>query len=74
MVITDMCQFDFDPESLKIRLMSVHPGYTVNDVLENIMFDLIVPDSVPTTPEPTREQIDIMHKLDPNGIYLGKGG
>ena len=73
-VITDMCQMDFDSETKKIRLKSVHPGFTVDDVKENIMFDLIIPDNVPTTPEPTQEQIDIMHKLDPNGIYLGKGG
>jgi glutaconate CoA-transferase subunit B len=53
--------------------MSVHPGFTVEDVLDNIMFNVIVPDDVPTTEEPTREQLDIMHKLDPKGIYLGKG-
>ncbi|MBS3794793.1 MAG: hypothetical protein KGY80_07850 [Candidatus Thorarchaeota archaeon] len=72
-VITDMCQMDFDPNTLKIRLKSVHPGYTVDKVLENVMFDLIVPSDVPVTEEPTQEQIDIMHRLDPNGIYLGKG-
>jgi len=72
-VITDMCQMDFDPKTKKIRLMSVHPGYTVQNILDNVMFDLIVPDDVPTTPAPTQEQIDIMHKLDPNGIYLAKG-
>ncbi len=71
-VITDMCQMDFDPVTRKIRLMSVHPGYTVDDVLDNVMFDLIVPDSVPTTEEPTQEQIEIMHRLDPHGVYLGK--
>jgi glutaconate CoA-transferase subunit B len=73
-VITDMCQMNFDPETLRIRLMSVHPGYSVDDVRENVMFDLIIPDKVPMTEEPTQEQIDIMHKLDPHGIYLGKGG
>ncbi len=72
-VITDMCQMDFDPETLRIRLLSVHPGYSVQDVLDNVMFDLIVPDEVPVTEEPTREQIDIMHRLDPKGVYLGKG-
>jgi glutaconate CoA-transferase subunit B len=68
-----MCQMDFDPKTKKIRLMSVHPGISVQDVLDNVMFDLIVPDDVPTTPEPTQAQIDIMHRLDPNGIYLAKG-
>jgi glutaconate CoA-transferase subunit B len=73
-VITDMCQMDFEPKTLKIRLKSVHPGYTVQDILDNVMFDLLVPDDdVPTTTEPTHNQLDIMHRLDPNGIYLGKG-
>ncbi len=72
-VITDMCQMDFDPKTLKIRLMSVHPGYSVQDVLDNVSFDIIVPENVPTTPEPSQEQIDIMHRLDPHGIYLAKG-
>ncbi len=72
-VITDLCQMDFDPETLKIRLLSVHPGFTVEDIKENVMFDLIIPDDVPTTEEPTEEQIAIMHKLDPHGVYLGKG-
>jgi glutaconate CoA-transferase subunit B len=73
-VITDMCQMDFDPDTKKIRLKSVHPGFTVQDIQDNVMFDLIIPDDVPTTEEPSQEQLDIMHKLDPNGIYLGKGG
>ncbi|MBE0526201.1 MAG: hypothetical protein IH631_04615, partial [Candidatus Thorarchaeota archaeon] len=47
--------------------------FTVDDIKENVMFDLIIPDDVPTTVEPTQDQIDIMHKLDPKGIYLGKG-
>ncbi len=72
-VITDMCQFDFEPDTKKIRLKSVHPCISVDDVLENVMFDIIVPDDVPITKEPTQDQIDIMHKLDPKGIYLGKG-
>ncbi len=73
-VITDMCQMDFEPDTLRIRLASVHPGYSVQDVLDNVMFDLIVPDDVPVTEVPTQDQIDIMHRLDPNGIYLSKGG
>ncbi len=73
-VITDMCQMDFDPDTKKIGLKSVHPGFTVKDIQDNVMFDLIIPDDVPTTEEPTQKQLDIMKKLDPKGIYLGKGG
>ena len=73
LVVTDKCQMDFDAKTKKIRLRSVHPGVTVEWVRENVMFDLIIPDKVPTTPEPTQEYLDKLHQLDPQGIYLGKG-
>ena len=73
LVVTDKCQMDFDAKTKKIRLKSVHPGVTVDWVRENVMFDLIIPDKVPTTPEPTQEYLDKLHQLDPQGIYLGKG-
>ncbi len=73
MVVTDMCQMDFDPKTKRIRLKSVHPGVTVDWVKRNVMFDLIIPDDVPTTAEPTIQQLEKLRELDPQGIYLGKG-
>jgi glutaconate CoA-transferase subunit B len=64
---------DFDAKTKKIKLKSVHPGVTVDWVRENVMFDLIIPHKVTTTPEPTQEYLDKLHQLDPQGIYLGKG-
>jgi len=72
LVVTNLCQMDFDPETKRIRLASVHPGVTVQQVLENSGFDLIVPKKVPETEPPTHEQLKLLRAIDPNGIYIPK--
>jgi glutaconate CoA-transferase subunit B len=64
---------DFDPETKRIRLKSVHPGVTPEWVKNNVMFDIIIPSDVPTTTEPTAKELEKLRALDPQGIYLGKG-
>ena len=67
--ITPLCIFDFDDETRRMRLMSVHPGVTVDKVLENTGFKPIVPDRVPTTPAPTEEQIALLRsRIDVDGV------
>ena len=70
LVVTNLCQMDFDPETKKIRLATVHPGVLVQQVLENTSFDLIVPKDVPTTELPTREELVLLREIDPHGIYI----
>jgi glutaconate CoA-transferase subunit B len=71
-VITDKAIFDFEPESKRMRLVSIHPGITQDDVLANMNFRPIVPDTVPTTEPPSAEQIRLIREeIDPNGMYAG---
>lgn len=70
LVVTNLCQMDFDPKTKKIRLATVHPGVSVQQVLENTSFDLIVPKDVPTTELPTREELVLLREIDPHGIYI----
>jgi glutaconate CoA-transferase subunit B len=72
LVVTNLCQMDFDPDAKRIRLASVHPDVTVQQVLENSGFDLIVPKKVPETEPPTHEQLRLLRAIDPNGIYIPK--
>ena len=52
-----------------MRLLSVHPGVTVDEVVAETGFELCVPDDVPTTREPTaEEQVLIREVLDPKGL------
>jgi acyl CoA:acetate/3-ketoacid CoA transferase beta subunit len=71
-VITDKAIFGFDPESKRMRLESIHPGATLEDILSNLSFQPIVPEELPTTEPPTVEQVRIIREeIDPEGMYAG---
>lgn len=65
LVITDLCVMDFGGANHSMRLISLHSGITVEQVVENTGFEIEVPASVPTTAAPTEEQLDIIRQLDP---------
>ncbi|RLG93491.1 hypothetical protein DRO34_00030 [Candidatus Bathyarchaeota archaeon] len=70
LVVTNLCQMDFDEKTKRIRLKTVHPGISVETVLENTGFNLIVPEHVPETEPPTYEELEILRSVDPTGIYI----
>jgi acyl CoA:acetate/3-ketoacid CoA transferase beta subunit len=70
LVVTNLCQMDFDPKTKRIRLATVHPGITVDQIVENTGFDLTIPVRVPTTEFPTREELDLLRAIDATGIYI----
>jgi glutaconate CoA-transferase subunit B len=52
-----------------MRLKSVHPGATLEQVLDNTGFEVIVPDKVPETPPPTPEEIwTLRRRIDIEGM------
>ncbi|MGE0564845.1 MAG: CoA-transferase [Pseudolabrys sp.] len=57
-LITNRCLFDFVDG--RFRLASVHPGHTVEEVIENTGFDFDRPDNVPETPPPSPETLTLM--------------
>jgi glutaconate CoA-transferase subunit B len=73
LVVTNLCQMDFDPETKRIRLATVHPGVTVEQVKENSGFDLLIPKKVQQTELPTCRELDLLRIIDPNGIYIPRG-
>jgi acyl CoA:acetate/3-ketoacid CoA transferase beta subunit len=67
-VVTDLAVLDFATPDHRMRLRSVHPGVTVDEVLAATGFDLAVPDEVPATPTPTDAQLRLLREvLDPGG-------
>jgi len=68
-VVSNLGVFDFDTPDHSMRLASVHPGVSVEDVVENTGFELVIPDPVPETRAPTAEDLRILREvLDPGGI------
>lgn len=68
LVVTNLCVFDFEPVSERMRLRSLHPGVTVDDVMAATGFAPVVPDHVATTTEPTAEQVSLIREIDPEGL------
>ena len=68
LVITDLCVMDFGGPGHQIRLRSLHPGITVEQVQQNTGFPVCVPADVATTPAPTAGQLEIIRRMDPHNL------
>jgi acyl CoA:acetate/3-ketoacid CoA transferase beta subunit len=67
-VVSNLASFDWDPGLHRLRLLSVHPGVRVDDVIRATGFDLVIPDDVPPTRQPTGEELDLIRSvIDPHG-------
>jgi len=57
-----------------MRLLSVHPGHSVEEVLENTGFEVIVPDTVPETEPPRPEELELLRdSIDTRGLLREAG-
>ncbi|MFI7382156.1 CoA-transferase subunit beta [Streptomyces sp. NPDC049813] len=67
-VVTDLAVLDFATPDHAMRLASLHPGVTVEEVCEATGFALVLPDDVPFTREPTQRELALIRtELDPRG-------
>ncbi len=71
-VVTPLCTFDFDPQTLRMRLETVHPGVTVQQVVQATGFELAVPEAVPVTPAPTADELAILRSIDSAELLKGR--
>jgi len=67
-VVTNLCVFDFDTPDHRMRLVSLHPGVNIAQVMYNTGFGLVMADRVAVTPTPTPEVIGVLRELDPQGL------
>lgn len=68
LIVTDLCVMDFGGPDHAIRLVSLHPGVTADQVIEATGFAVLVPAEVPVTPLPDAAQLAIIARLDPHNI------
>ncbi|SBT93057.1 Acyl CoA:acetate/3-ketoacid CoA transferase, beta subunit [Streptomyces sp. DI166] len=65
-VVTDLGVLDFATPDGSMRLASLHPGVSVEEVQEATGFPLTVPDEAPYTREPTAEELRLIREeIDP---------
>ena len=66
LVVTDLCVMDFGGPDHQVRLVSLHPGISAQQVQENTGYAIHIPDEVPATAAPTAEQLAIIAAMDPH--------
>ena len=72
-VITNLAVLGFEPEGHRMRVESLHPGVSLEEVRARTGFELSVPPAVPETVPPTSEQVRLLReRIDPAGEYLAR--
>ncbi|CAN5596423.1 CoA-transferase subunit beta [soil metagenome] len=68
-VVTDLGIYHFD-DAGEMRLDSLHPGATLDEVRATIGWDVRVADDLATTAPPSAEELRLVREeLDPGGVY-----
>jgi glutaconate CoA-transferase, subunit B len=69
-VVTDLGTYGFDDETGEMTLLTLHPGVTIEDILEHTGWEPKVAPDVGETRAPTAEELRLIREeLDPSGVY-----
>ncbi len=72
-VITNMAVMGYDEETKRMRVESIHHGYTFEQVQENTGFELLKAPDLSETKPPTEEELHILRtEVDPNRYIIGR--
>lgn len=67
-IVSNLGVFDHKTPDNRMRLVSVHPGVTVEQVVESTTFELVIEGDIPTTRLPTAAELDMIRNvIDPKG-------
>ncbi len=68
-VVSNLGVFDFETPDHAMRLRSVHPGVSVDDIVAATGFELVIPADVPETRTPSDDELTLIRTvIDPNGL------
>ncbi len=67
-IVTDLCVLDFEGPEHAVRVRSLHPGVSFDEVQEKTGFPLLKAPNLGETPHPTAEQLTIIRRLDPHDL------
>lgn len=66
-VVSNLGVFDFETADRRMRLRSVHPGVTVDEVIAATGFELVIDDEVPATRMPDAHELELIRTvIDPD--------
>jgi glutaconate CoA-transferase subunit B len=70
-VVSNLAVLGYHPQTKRMMLLATQPGVSVEDVVDNTGFDLILPDLVESSPAPTAEELHILREeVDRDHLYI----
>ena len=70
-VVTNLGTLGFDDVTKRMKLLALNPGITVEEVVENTGFELIIPDKIDNNPEPSEQELNILREdVDKDRFYI----
>lgn len=70
-VVTTLAVLGFHPESKRMMLLQTQPGVTIEEVVRNTSFELIIPEEVEENSPPTDEELRILRtEVDRDRLYI----
>ena len=70
-VVTTLAILGFHPLSKRMMLLATQPGVTVEEVVENTGFELLMAEEIEKNPPPTEEELRILREeVDKDRLYI----
>jgi glutaconate CoA-transferase subunit B len=70
-VVTTLAVMGYHPESKRMMLLATQPGITVEQVVENTGFELLMADEIESSLQPTMEELRILREeVDRDQYYI----
>lgn len=70
-VISTLGTMGFDKETARMMLLALHPGVTVDQIVENTGFELLMPDHLERNPPPSTLELKFLREeIDPEHYYI----
>jgi acyl CoA:acetate/3-ketoacid CoA transferase beta subunit len=70
-VVTNLATLGYEEESKRMMLLSLNPGVTKEQVIENTGFELVIPDQIGASDPPTEQELKVLREeIDPEHLYI----
>lgn len=70
-VVTNLAVMGYHPESKRMMLITTQPGITIQQVIDNTGFEILIPEDVEENPPPTNEELQILRQeVDKEQLYI----
>lgn len=70
-VVSNLAVMGYHPQNKRMMLIATQPGVTIEEVVANTGFDLVIPDQVASNPPPTAQELHILRdEVDKDRYYI----